>query len=91
MLAGELLLLIVPGILVGTLLGVEISSLFIPYFQAGSDPAALIPPYVVRIAWLEIYGIYALYSLLFLISFSLLTAAIRRIKIFQAIKLGETA
>ena len=51
----------------------------------------LIPPYLVEIAWPAVYRITALFGLLFLAAVALLTLLLRRMRLFQAIKLGETA
>ena len=90
-LAWELAFLIAVGLAAGTGLGVWISRSFIPYLQVGAGPSAHIPPLVVEIAWPSIFHIYALFGLLFVAALGGLTALLLRIRIFQAIKLGETA
>lgn len=89
-LAWELAFLILMGGLIGTGLGALVSSLFIPYLQVGVGPAANIPPFVVKIAWPTITRIYVLFALLFVAALFALAVLLRRMKIFQAIKLGET-
>jgi putative ABC transport system permease protein len=89
--AFELGALILSGLTLGTVLGVWISRLFIPYLQIGATTANLIPPYLVEIAWPAVYRITALFGLLFLAAVALLTLLLRRMRLFQAIKLGETA
>jgi putative ABC transport system permease protein len=89
-LSWELALLIGLGAAVGTALGVGCSRLFIPYLQVGSSGVAQIPPFVVQIAWPAIVRIYALFGLLFLAALAGLVALLLRMKIFQAVKLGET-
>ena len=78
------------GAAVGTALGAWISVQFIPYLQVGSDVTARIPPFRVIIAWPAIYQIYGLFALLFGVTLVLLVVALQRMKIFQAIKMGET-
>ena len=78
------------NIVVGTSLGVWISQLFIPYLQIGETATAYIPPYIVEIAWPEVFRIYVLFGLLFVAALGALSALLMRIKIFQAVKLGET-
>ena len=89
-LAFELIFLILFGGAVGTALGVLISTHFIPYLQIGNEVAARIPPFNVIIAWPTIYQIYGLFGFLFGIALVLLIIMLQRMKIFQAIKLGET-
>ena len=89
-LAWELVFLIVTGLVAGTVLGAWISDLFIPYLQVGAGPAARVPPFLVEIAWPAIFRIYALFGLLFVVALVVLVVLLRRMKIFQAIKLGET-
>jgi putative ABC transport system permease protein len=67
-----------------------VSALFIPYLQVGTGPAANTPPFVVEMAWPAILRIYVLFGLLFVAALVALALLLRRMKIFQAIKLGET-
>ena len=90
-LAWELALLVLTGLVVGTGLGVWMSDLFIPYLQVGAGPSAHTPPFVVQIAWSAIFRIYELFGLLFVVALGGLAALLLRMKIFQAVKLGETA
>ncbi|RIK43742.1 MAG: ABC transporter permease [Chloroflexi bacterium] len=89
-LAWELAFLIVLGLGAGTYLGALISQIFIPYLQIGSDIQSMTPPFQVEIAWAAIARIYVLFALLFVVALSVLVAFLLRMKIFQAIKLGET-
>ena len=89
-LAWELVFLLLVGLVAGTGLGVWMSRLFIPYLQVGADASAQIPPFVVLIAWPAIIRIYALFGLLFVVALGGLTALLLRMRIFQAVKLGET-
>ena len=90
-LAWELAFLILVGLVAGTGLGVWASKFFIPSLQVGTEGSARTPPFVVEIAWPAIFRIYALLGLLFVIALGVLVALLLRMKIFQAIKLGETA
>jgi putative ABC transport system permease protein len=89
-LAWELAFLIVGGLAAGTLLGIWSSNLFIPYLQVGAEVTARIPPYVVEIAWPAIIRIWMLFGLLFVVALTALAALLIRMRIFQAVKLGET-
>jgi putative ABC transport system permease protein len=90
LLAWELASLILVGMAAGTGLGVWISAWFIPYLQVGVEASSRFPPFVVQIAWPAILRIYILFGVLFLGALGGLTALLVRMKVFQAIKLGET-
>jgi putative ABC transport system permease protein len=90
LLASELIFLISIGLLVGTALGVLFSQVFIPYLQVGASLSAHYPPFSVEVAWPSIIQMYVLFGLLFLGAVGVLAAVLMRMKIFQAIKLGET-
>ncbi len=90
-LAWELAFLILTGGALGTGLGALVSKFFIPFLQISVDEASRIPPYSVDIAWSAIFRVYALFGLLFVVALIILVVMLRRMKIFQAIKLGETA
>ncbi|HQE91925.1 MAG TPA: FtsX-like permease family protein [Anaerolineae bacterium] len=87
----ELAFLILTGGVLGTGLGAFISQFFIPFLQIGVDEASRLPPYTVDIAWPAIFRIYVLFGILFVVALVALVMMLRRMKIFQAIKLGETA
>lgn len=90
LLAAELAFLVLLGISVGTALGVFASRLFVPFLQIGASAQAQYPPFQIQIAWLSILQIYVLFAMLFFAALSVLSALLVRMKIFQAIKLGET-
>ncbi|MBI1296385.1 FtsX-like permease family protein [bacterium] len=90
LLAWELAFLVMVGIGIGTLLGVWMSDLFIPFLQVGTRAVDLTPPFIVGIVWPAIFRIYALFALLFVAALAVLISLLMRMKIFQAIKLGET-
>lgn len=89
-LAWELAILILLGLAAGTWLGALISNAFIPYLQVGTDIIATTPPYTVQIAWPAISRMYGLFILLYVVALGALVGLMLRMKIFQAIKLGET-
>ena len=90
LLAWELAFLVMVGIGIGTFLGVWMSDLFIPFLQVGTRAVDLTPPFIVGIVWPAIFRIYALFALLFVAALAVLISLLMRMKIFQAIKLGET-
>ena len=88
--AWELGLLIVIGLALGVGIGLLVSALYIPYMQFVSNLEGVTPPYVVSMAWREIAQIVALFCGAFLLIMLILLAVLRRMRIFQAVKLGET-
>ncbi len=90
LLAAELAFLVLLGIGVGTTLGVFASRLFVPFLQIGASAQSQYPPFQIQIAWSSIIEIYVLFALLFIAALGILSALLLRMKIFQAIKLGET-
>ncbi len=88
-LAGEQALLILIGVGMGTALGVWASSLFIPYLQVGTDKTALVPPFAVQIAWDELWTIYAVFGAMFVVVVIVLIVLLLRMRVFEAVKLGE--
>jgi putative ABC transport system permease protein len=89
-LVAEQLTLVATGAAAGTGLGVLVSRLFIPFFQVQSGPHPFIPPFVVQIAWQEIFYIYAVFGAMFVLAVLALLISLRRMRVFEAIKLGET-
>lgn len=90
-LAGEQTLLILTGVGLGTGLGVWASSIFIPYLQVGTGKTAVTPPFVVQIAWDQILNIYIVFGVMLVLAIFVLVILLVRMKIFEAVKLGETA
>lgn len=88
--AWELVFLLVIGSAAGTGLGIWASHTFIPYLQMGADATAYTPPFVVEISWPAILRLYALFAALFVIALGVLVRSLVKMKLFQAIKMGET-
>jgi putative ABC transport system permease protein len=88
-LTGEQALLILVGGGLGTALGLAATLLFIPYLQVGTGKTAQVPPFVVQIAWQELWTIYAVFGVMFVVAVVVLIALLMRMRIFEAVKLGE--
>ena len=89
-LAGELAVLIVTGVALGAGLGIWASRLFIPYFQMGADKTALVPPFIVQVAWGQLGIILVVFGAMFLLAMAVLAVLLTRMRVFEAVKLGET-
>lgn len=90
LIAWELGLLILSGLILGTTLGIGVSRIFVPYLQISSEAQDLVPPFLVEIAWGAVSQVYILFGLLFLVALGALVFIALRMKLFMAIKLGET-
>ena len=88
--ACELGFLILTGLVLGLGTGMWVSQAFIPYLQIGTQALELVPPYLVEIAWSAVYQLGGLFVLLFSAAMAALVILLRRMKVFQVIKLGET-
>jgi len=90
-LAGEQLALIVTGAAAGTGLGVWASRLFIPFLQVRGGQHPHTPPFVVQVAWADIFRIYAVFGAMLLVAIAVMLVLLIRMRVFEAIKLGEVA
>jgi putative ABC transport system permease protein len=88
-LATEQLVLIVTGTAVGTGLGVLASSLFVPFFQVQAGEHPFTPPFIVQVAWDRLPYIYTVFAVMFVAGVLVLLISLRRMRIFEAVKLGE--
>jgi putative ABC transport system permease protein len=89
-LAGELAALILTGVVLGSGLGIWASTLFIPSFQVGDDKTALVPPFVVQVAGEQLGIILVLFGAMFVLAVMVLAVLLARMRVFEAVKLGET-
>jgi putative ABC transport system permease protein len=89
LLGWEQALIIGAGMLAGTAIGITASQLFIPFLQVRRANTPLMPPFVVEIAWGQISIIYAVFGAMLLLAVLVTLILLRRMKLFQAVKLGE--
>jgi putative ABC transport system permease protein len=89
LLSWEQALIIGAGMLGGTLIGVSASVLFIPFLQVRGGANPLTPPFLVRIAWDQIAIIYLVFGAILVGAVVLTLILLRRMQLFQAVKLGE--
>jgi putative ABC transport system permease protein len=55
----------------------------------GAGKTAQVPPFVVQIAWNELWTIYAVFGAMFVVAVGVLIVLLMRMKVFEAVKLGE--
>jgi putative ABC transport system permease protein len=77
------------SILLGTFIGVSASHLFIPFLQLPQKEQDFFPPFAVTIATEQILIIYAVFGFVLIATVLITVILLRRMKLFQAVKLGE--
>jgi putative ABC transport system permease protein len=90
-LAGEQAILILTGMGLGAGLGVWAGRIFIPFFQVGEGRAALTPPFIVHIAWERMGVIFGVFGVMYITAVLVLIILLLRMRLFEAVKLGEIA
>jgi putative ABC transport system permease protein len=86
----ELALLLVAGLAGGTAVGVWASQFYIPFLQGAASDQTRAVPFLIIVDWARIDLVYMLFAAMFVASVVALVLFLRRLKVFQAIKLGET-
>ncbi len=89
LLAFELCFLTLTSALAGTALGVGAARLFVPFYQLGTTLEARTPPFIVIIAWGEIGRLLIILGGMLLLTLLATTLLLRRLRIYEAIKLGQ--
>lgn len=89
LLAFELCFLTLASALAGIVLGVAAARLFVPFYQLGTTVAARTPAFVVVIAWAEIGRLVLILGAMLLVTLAVTTLLLRRLRIHEAIKLGQ--
>jgi putative ABC transport system permease protein len=88
-LAGTQVVLLLTGLLAGTVLGLATGRLFMPFLQAQGGLHPGTPPFIVRTAWGDVALIYAIFAATAAASIGLTLALLRRMRVYEAIKMGE--
>jgi putative ABC transport system permease protein len=89
LLAIEQTFIIGVAVIAGTFISVSASNLFIPFLQLPSYERDLFPPFSVQIATEQILIIYAVFGVVLVATVAITVVLLRRMKLFQAVKLGE--
>jgi putative ABC transport system permease protein len=58
--------------------------------QVGASAELSTVPFQIIIAWQDMAGVYALFGVLFVVALAVLLILLLRMKVFQAVKLGES-
>jgi putative ABC transport system permease protein len=89
-LVSEQLFLMGVAILVGAAVGLGTSNLFVPLLQAAASGEQQVPPFHVQIGWAEAGWLSLGFGVVLCLTMVGTIAYLVRLKVFQAVKLGET-
>jgi len=89
MLALEQLLTSGVAILIGVVVGNVASRLYVPNFQIAFNPSSLVPPFKVIFEAIDFLRLYTIVGFMLLIGLGILSYMLSRIRVHQALKLGE--
>jgi putative ABC transport system permease protein len=89
-LASEQFILMSLALASGAAVGLLTSILFVPYLQVGVTPGIPIPPFKVLIGWSEAGWLSLAFGAVLMVTIIGTIIYLVRLKVFQAVKLGET-
>ncbi len=89
MLVSEQFLTSGAAILIGVLIGNTVSDLFVPLFEMSFNPSEQVPPFQIIHQLSDYLQLYGTVALMLAIGLAILGIRLSRIKIHQALKLGE--
>ena len=89
MLALEQVLTSGMALMIGVIVGTITSRLFVPNFQMAFNPSSLVPPFRVILATGDFARLYVIVGFTLLLGLGILGFMLSRIRIHQALKLGE--
>ncbi len=89
-LVSEQVILMGLAILCGAAIGLLTSVMFVPFLQTGATPGAPVPPFQVLIGWSEAGWLSLTFGLILSLTMIGTIIYLVRLKVFQAVKLGET-
>jgi putative ABC transport system permease protein len=85
----EQLTLVAAGVAAGTGIGALTARLVVPLLQVGAGPYPGTPAYAPQIAWEQVAIIYAVFAAALLLTLIALGVGLGRMRLFQAVKLGD--
>jgi putative ABC transport system permease protein len=85
------LIIVVAGTATGAAAGILASGLFIPFFQVTGEIVSEVPAFYIRIAWTELVLVSMAIAAAFAVAIIATLLFLRRMRAFEAIKLGGVA
>ena len=89
MVACEYLGVVTYGLLIGAVVGIAASHLFVPFFQFSSDVAQAVPPFLPHIAWQKIGWIAAGFAGALAASQMVILYGVRRRNLSVLLRMGQ--
>jgi putative ABC transport system permease protein len=77
------------AIVCGAGIGLVCSNLFVPFLQVGATPGAPVPPFQILIGWVESAWLSLGFAMVLFFTMIGTIASLIRMKVFQAVKMGE--
>jgi putative ABC transport system permease protein len=77
------------SVVMGALLGILTSFLFVPFFRVSGDPAFALPPFLRHIAWGKISLLTLTFALTLVVSQAIILYGATRRDIFQILRMGQ--
>ena len=78
------------AIIFGASIGLLVSYMFLPFLQVGAGAGAMIPPFDILIGWAESSWLSIGFGIVLVVTTLGTIIYLTRIKVFQAVKMGET-
>jgi len=78
------------AIIFGASIGLLVSYMFLPFLQVGAGAGAMIPPFDILIGWAESSWLSIGFGIVLVVTTLGTIIYLARIKVFQAVKMGET-
>lgn len=85
----EQIFIIVSGMGIGTLIGLQLSSVMMPFLQLTEKGERVLPPFIVAIDWYTIGIAYVILAVAFLFTISLVILFFSRVAIHRALRMGD--
>jgi putative ABC transport system permease protein len=85
----EQLILVAAGVAAGTGIGALAAQVVVPLLQVGAGPYPGTPAYAPQLAWEQVTIIYAVFGAALLLTLLSLGIGLGRMRLFQAVKLGD--
>jgi putative ABC transport system permease protein len=86
----EQTVVVISGALIGLAVGTAASLVFVPFFRVGATEQSITPPFQVILAWSDVALILIAFAVVLLVTSLGIIYRLARLRIFEAVKLGDT-